>query len=267
MTEAADGSTDDLFAGTAWHYARYRPDYPRRFFDELVRRLRLDGAGRLLDLGCGTGQLTVPLARHMADAVGMDPEPTMLVEAARRAEAAGVANVAWTQGGSADLPAGLGRFRLVTMGRSFHWMDRAEVLAALSGMVEENGAIVLANDSCLVRPTTTWQRAIEEVQCRFLPPEQWSGRTTPAEGQESHEDILARSSFPRVHRVVHEFQRSWTIEQAIGYLYSTSLPLYRLLGDRRAAFEQLVTDTLLAIDPGGCFIEPVTLEVLTATRR
>ncbi|MGW4718469.1 methyltransferase domain-containing protein [Nocardia sp. NPDC004260] len=76
----------------------------------------------LLDMGCGTGQLTVPLARHMADAVGMYPEPTMLVEAARRAEAAGVANVAWTRGGSADLPAGLGRFRLVTMGRSFHRM-------------------------------------------------------------------------------------------------------------------------------------------------
>ncbi|MEU6827744.1 class I SAM-dependent methyltransferase [Nocardia beijingensis] len=267
MTETADGTSADLFAGTAWHYARYRPDYPQWFFDDLVRRLQLDGTGRLLDLGCGTGQLTVPLARHVADAVGMDPEPTMLAEAARRAEAAGVANVTWVQGGSADLPGELGGFRLVTMGRSFHWMDRAEVLAALSGMVEENGAIVLANDSCLVRPATAWQLAIEEVQSRFLAPEHRSGRSTVADGRESHEEVLARSAFPRVHRTVHEFERSWTVEQAIGYLYSTSLPLYRLLGGRRAAFEREVTDTLLAIDPGGRFIEPVTLEVLTATRR
>jgi hypothetical protein len=54
--------------------------------------------------------------------------------------------------------------------------------------------------------------------------------------------------------------------QTIGYLYSTSLPLRQLLGDRRAAFEQEVTDALLAIDPSGQFTEPVALEVLTATR-
>jgi ubiquinone/menaquinone biosynthesis C-methylase UbiE len=257
----------DLFAGTAWHYARYRPDYPQRFFDDLVRRLRLDGTGRLLDLGCGTGQLTVPFARHVAEAVGVDPEPTMLAEAARHAREAGVINVTWTQGSSADLPGQFGRFRLVTMGRSFHWMDRARVLAALSGMVDDDGAIVITNDSCLVRPATHWQQAIEDVQRRFLPPEQRSGRSTAAEGHESHEEILARSSFSRVHRLVHEFARSWTIEQAIGYLYSTSLPLRRHLGDRRSAFEQAITETLLAIDSDGCFAEPVTLEVLTATKR
>ncbi|MCC3330821.1 hypothetical protein [Nocardia abscessus] len=67
-------------------------------------------------------------------------------------------------------------------------------------------------------------------------------------------------------RTVHEFTRSWTIEQAIGYLYSTSLPLHRLLGDRRSAFEQAVTDAMLAIDPTECFLEPVALEVLTATK-
>ncbi|MEU2037075.1 class I SAM-dependent methyltransferase [Nocardia niwae] len=142
---------DDLFAGTAWHYARYRPDYPRPFFDDLVRRLRLDGTGRLLDLGCGRGQLTVPLARYVAEAVGVAPEPAMLAEAARRAQAEGIGNVAWRQGSSADLPGGFGRFRLVTMGRSFHWMDRGRVLAALSGVVDDDGAVVIANDSCLVR--------------------------------------------------------------------------------------------------------------------
>ncbi|MGE2714420.1 hypothetical protein ACQI4L_10215 [Mycolicibacterium litorale] len=57
-----------------------------------------------------------------------------------------------------------------------------------------------------------------------------------------------------------------TIEQVIGYLYSTSLPLRRLLGDRQSAFEQAVTDTLLAIDPAACFTEFVAAEVLTATR-
>jgi hypothetical protein len=69
-----------------------------------------------------------------------------------------------------------------------------------------------------------------------------------------------------LHRLVYEFTRAWTIDRTIGYLYSTSLPLRRLLGDRRAAFEEEVTDALLAIDPSGRFTEPVALEVLIATR-
>jgi SAM-dependent methyltransferase len=106
----------DLFTGTAWWYARYRPPLPPAFVDRLAERCRLDGGGRLLDLGCGTGRLTLPLARHVAEAVGRDPEPEMLAEAARQAAAAGVGNVRWVLGGSAELPAvAPGPFRLVSI--------------------------------------------------------------------------------------------------------------------------------------------------------
>ncbi|MEV4009150.1 class I SAM-dependent methyltransferase [Nonomuraea angiospora] len=118
----------------------------------MIRRFGLDGSGRLLDLGCGTGQLTIPLAGHVAEAVGVDSEPDMLAEAARQALEGEVGNVTWVRGGSADLPGGLGRFRLVTMRRSFHWIDRERVLAALAGMVEDGGGVVIANDGCLARP-------------------------------------------------------------------------------------------------------------------
>jgi len=75
-----------------------------------------------------------------------------------------------------------------------------------------------------------------------------------------------RNPSSQVDRRIYEFQRSWNIEQAIGYLYSRSLPLRRLLGQRQSAFEDKVTSTLLEIDPSGRFTEPVTLEVLIATR-
>ena len=81
MTDSPDGSSATLFAGTAWHYARYRPGYPDAFFADLITRFRLDGTGRLLDLGCGTGQLTLRLAAHVAEAIGIDPEPEMLSDA------------------------------------------------------------------------------------------------------------------------------------------------------------------------------------------
>lgn len=263
MTESHDRSGQSLFTGTAWHYARYRPGYPNEFFDDIVQRFHLDGTGRLLDLGCGSGQLTVPLARHVTEVIGMDPESEMLTEAARHAQLTRVTNVTWVQGSSTDLPGDLGQFRLVTMGRSFHWMDREQVLTTLADMVGDDGGLVIANDGCLVRPTTAWQQAIEDVQRRFLPSK---SRTSPINIAETHEAILARSRFRRSRRLDYKFARTWTVEEIIGYLYSTSLPLRRLLGDRRPAFEQAITDTLLAIDRSGRFIEPVTLEVLMATR-
>lgn len=261
------GSLDGgLFSGTAWHYARYRPGYPREVVDDLIQRLGLDGTGRLLDLGCGTGQLTLPLADHVVEAVGMDDEPGMLAEASRQAQDAAVTNVSWIHGNSADLPGDLGHFTLVTMGRSFHWMDREHVLAALDDMVDGDGSLVIANDTNLLLPTTPWQRAIQEVQRRFLPLNYRHGPPPATNTGHTHERVLANSAFQQVNRRVYEFSRHWTIKQAIGYLYSTSVPLRRLLADRQTEFENTVTDSLLAIEPSGQFTEAVALEVLTATR-
>jgi ubiquinone/menaquinone biosynthesis C-methylase UbiE len=213
VTDSFGRSSCALFTGTAWYYARYRPGYPEAFFADLVARFHLDGTGRLLDMGCGTGQLTIPLAEHVAAAIGMDPEPEMLAEAARQAQAAHVTNVTWAQGSSVDLPGEFGRFRLVTMGRSFHWMDRERVLTALDGMVDAEGGLVIANDSCLVRPTTAWQQVIEDIQHSFLPPVWQAGSPNLSDAREPHEEILARSPFRSVHRLVYEFTRAWTIDR------------------------------------------------------
>ena len=51
----------DLFASTAEYYARYRPGYPAAVFGRIRAAFGLDGIGRLLDLGCGAGELARPL--------------------------------------------------------------------------------------------------------------------------------------------------------------------------------------------------------------
>lgn len=87
--------------------------------------LELDGSGRLLDVGCGPGVadplLLAPFFEH---AVGVDPDPGMIAEAAREAERADVVNATWIRLRAEDLPAGLGTFRAATFAQSFHWMDR-----------------------------------------------------------------------------------------------------------------------------------------------
>ncbi len=81
--------------GTATYYARGRPPYARALAVMLVAEVGLDSTRRMLDVGCGPGILTVELADHVEQVIGLDPDAEMLAEGTRRAAAAGAANIAW----------------------------------------------------------------------------------------------------------------------------------------------------------------------------
>jgi SAM-dependent methyltransferase len=50
------------FEQVAALYDRARPTYPTEVFDDLVEHARLPESARIVEIGCGTGQATVPLA-------------------------------------------------------------------------------------------------------------------------------------------------------------------------------------------------------------
>src|ERR1039458_4102122 len=90
---------------TAAFYARVRRGQPPAVAGSLVRALGRGPADVVADVGCGTGQLTLPLASRVRAVAGMDPEPDMLALARQAAAAQGVANVTWVLGTDHDLPA------------------------------------------------------------------------------------------------------------------------------------------------------------------
>jgi len=135
-----------IYEGTAWYYSRYRPKYPPSMVKILREHFRLDGTGRLLDLGCGPGPVAIALAHLFEEVVAMDPDDAMRAESERIAGERGIGNIDWRFGGSKDLSPGLGQFRLVTMGNSFHWMDRARTLDALYELVTDGGGIAVVGE-------------------------------------------------------------------------------------------------------------------------
>jgi len=59
------GQTDRaLFDRSAEAYDTARPGYPERMIEDLIRGSGVPEAGRILEVGCGTGQLTCPLAER-----------------------------------------------------------------------------------------------------------------------------------------------------------------------------------------------------------
>jgi hypothetical protein len=53
------------------------------------------------------------------------------------------------------------------MGRSFHWMDRAETLRSLDQMVETEGVLVLFGETHPDSPENAWLKECEEITHRY----------------------------------------------------------------------------------------------------
>jgi ubiquinone/menaquinone biosynthesis C-methylase UbiE len=258
----------ELFDSTAPYYARYRAGYPEAFFSHLRDRFRLDGTQRVLDLGCGTGQIALPIAAHCAAVIAVDPQPAMLEQGRAAAATAGIANITWVEGSSLTLETlGVGTVDLVCMGQSFHWMDRPAVLAALEAIVAPGGGVVIASgphpDEVTPPP---WQAVIDAVRARYLGPERRAGSGTYTHPSERHREILARSPFAAVETNTWSQTVHRDLDQVIGLQLSYSYSSPALLGERQAAFAADLKAALKEANPSGDFTEDLDTESLIATR-
>jgi ubiquinone/menaquinone biosynthesis C-methylase UbiE len=246
-----------LFETTAPYYARFRPGYPNAFFQHVIQRFGVNGQGRLLDLGCGTGQLTLPLAPYFTEVIGMDPEPEMLEEAKKQSHGAGITNIRWLRGSSGDLR--VDPVRLVTMGRSFHWMDRDAVLARLFDVVEVGGGIVMVDDNSKWTVEPNCEQVTKKVIRKWLGERRRAGSAYYEHPRDRHEVVIARSPFGSMETYRLAYERPWTVDQIIGYCFSTSYCSTKVLGDNKQAFEDDLRAALMELEPSG-FMEPVELE-------
>jgi SAM-dependent methyltransferase len=256
---------DTLFAGSAEHYVRGRLPYAPGFAAALAAALGLDGRGRLLDVGCGPGTVTLPLAPWFESVVGLDPDAGMRAEAARQAERHGVTNARWVAGRAEDLPAGLGEFRVVTFAQSFHWTDRDRVAATVLAMLAPGGAFVHisevkdapAEPAPLPHPAPPRER-ISELIRSYLGPARRAGQGTLVDGTPDGEDrVLTGAGFgPRERLVVPAGEvRTRGAGDLVAWVFSLSYAAPHLFGDRLADFDRDLRALLRDTAPDGLFAE------------
>jgi SAM-dependent methyltransferase len=264
------GVVDRGFGGeVADFYHQYRRGYPPAVIDTLAGTFGLTGDDIVIDLGCGTGQLTLPIAARVRAVAGVDPEPDMLARAGRAAAEHGITNVAWLLGADTDMPAlaallGDQRAGAVTIGQALHWMNYRELFPALLPLLRPGGgAAVITNGTPLWLQDSAWSRALRG----FL--EQWLGTTltnacgTDEASQQRYRDTMTAAGFD-VTAASFEYTDDLDLEHLIGSLYS-ALPVQRLPApDQRAAFADQVRR---AVAPHERFTEPVRVKILLGRPR
>jgi len=252
---------ETLYAGSAAHYGVGRVAYQQPIADALRDHLGLDGQGRLLDVGCGPGSLTLLLAPLFATVVGVDADPGMLAEARRRDTGD---TVHWRRMRAEELPGELGTFRVVTFAQSFHWMDQPLVARRVKPMVEQAWVHVFASthrgldgDDPLPHPRPPWDR-IEELTRRYLGPVRRAGRGVLPDGTKAgEEDVMRAAGFlgPTRVEVADERVVPRTVDEIMSSVFSLSTSTPHLLGDRLGAFEADLRDILDTAADGGLFAE------------
>lgn len=158
-----------------------RDEAARHFGRDPLAGAPLEGLS-LVDVGCGGGVLSEPLARLGAQVTGLDPAPTNIAVARRHAQQSGIA-IDYREERIEDVVAGGARFDIVTaMEVVEHVSDVRAFVATCCTAVKPGGLIFMAT---LNRTLRSYALAIvgAEYILRWLPKgtHQWSKFITPDE--------------------------------------------------------------------------------------
>ncbi len=122
-------------------YDRVRPRYPEALFDALVLLSRLPSGGRVLEIGCGTGQATLPLAARGHEVTCVELGANMATVARRNLrEFPGVsievgAFEEWTAPGEP--------YDVVLAATCWHWIDPEVRFRKVASVLRPGGALAL----------------------------------------------------------------------------------------------------------------------------
>lgn len=236
---ASRGFTGDV----AECYAKFRRGYPPAVVDELMNVLSLDTHSSVLDLGCGTGQLAIPLAARVRAVLGVDIEADMLRLARRAGLDAEAGNIGWMLGAETDLdalapllaPRGLDA---VTIGNAIHLMDPPQLFRVLGQLVRPGGSVaVIANGTPLWLKNTEWSQRLRRHLEAWFGMQLTSSCGTDPTSRRKYERALAAAGFDQITETSVDYADELTFEQLTGALYS-AMPADRLpRPDERQTFE------------------------------
>src|ERR1700694_296251 len=246
----------DLYSGTARFYDDFRVPYPQYLLTDLCVTAKVTGAGQLLDIACGTGQISFGLWPHFAEVWAVDQELEMVELARVKASERGVKNVPWSVGRAEEVEAE-NCIELVAIGNAFHRLRRRSVAESARRWLVRGGHLALLWSNTPWCGSAQWQQVMSDTLDDWARKAAASNRV-PANveqslAEEPNTSVLAAAGFAIVGKYEFLTPYEWTIEKLTGFTYSTSLLSREALGPHIQAFESDLREGLMAVEPSGLF--------------
>jgi len=198
---------------------------------------QVSGRSRLMDLACGTGQLTFALCDFFASTWAVDQEPSMVDMVAAR----GAAGVRPVIAAAESLEAPGSAFDLVVIGNAFHRLPRDRVAASVLSWLKPGASLALCWSDSPWEGGAPWQSAFRSTISSWRDrlgveerlPAGWSAE------RKARPDaaVLATAGFAGCVRSTFTTSHRWTVPELAGFTYSTSMLPRAVFGDRAGEFE------------------------------
>ncbi|MCX5059809.1 class I SAM-dependent methyltransferase [Streptomyces sp. NBC_00201] len=202
-------------------YDRARPRYPRALVDELTRATGLGPGSRVLEIGPGTGQLTVSLAEFGCRVIAVELGDAMAEVARQRLSAFPRVEVRVAEFEAWELPEE--PFDLVVCATAFHWIDPAVRVVKAARALRPGGRLALVVTDHVAGGTTEFFTQAQSCYERWDPATPPGLRLLPASEIPTDSGELERSPhFERVVATRHIQDITYTTDQYIDVLLTYS---------------------------------------------
>ena len=130
-----------VFDEMAAEYDRVRPAYPDELVDHACAVAGLEAGDQVLEIGCGSGQLTRSLLARGLRVTALEPGRNLIMLARQNLEGAGPVEFENARFEDAALPHG--QFRAVFSASAVHWVDPAVGWRKIADVLAPDGTLAL----------------------------------------------------------------------------------------------------------------------------
>ena len=139
-----------VFDEIAAEYDRHRPTYPDELVDQACRVAGIGSGDHVLEVGCGSGQLTRGLVARGLHVTALDPGTSLIALARQNLEGAGEVEFVNAPFEDALLPGE--QFQAVFSATAFHWVDPKVSWQKVADVLVPGGTLALVQYCGLEEP-------------------------------------------------------------------------------------------------------------------
>lgn len=214
----------ESFDSVATLYEAFRLPYPPEVVDDILKSSGLSAGSRVLEIACGSGQLSLPLAEHGVDLIGIELGPR-LADLARR-KLAPFPNVEVVTSTFEAWPLPAQKFDAVVCASAFHWLDPDVRCAKSAEALRAGGSLTVLHVHQVSGGTPGFVDATQPYYMRWGLSDDPSFKL-PAAGEvpPTYPELDLLPYFRSVERHRFEIPRTLSTRAQIGWLSTDSLIL------------------------------------------
>ena len=200
-----DGADVFAFTGQSKLYAKYRPRYPQCIIDLATSKVNLKKIA--LDVGCGPGILTIPLAKIFEKVVGIDVSQDQIDNAVEKSK--GIENISYFYQDSHDMEDFVHeklndeKIDFVSIAQTLHWLNYDIIFESYKKYLSEKGVIaVFSYSTCQIMNQKMVEKLKDEISggnSRFIEVEILN---FDEEKKYAEEDLKANEAFNTFYQIV-----------------------------------------------------------------